>query len=44
MYDANLNGGPFDSADQRKQRIKIATQQELSLIIGKMSGIEARPY
>ncbi len=40
MREAINTGNVFDSAKQREQRIKIATQDELGLIISSMSGIE----
>ena len=40
MQKALDGGSVFESKDQRNQRIKIATQRELSLIIGSMNGID----
>jgi flagellar M-ring protein FliF len=40
LRDAINTGNVFDSAKQREERIKIAIQAELGLIISSMSGIE----
>ncbi|MGW8258191.1 MAG: hypothetical protein ACWGMZ_11950, partial [Thermoguttaceae bacterium] len=41
LRDALNNGNVFlESSKQREERMKVATQEELSLIISRMSGIE----
>lgn len=40
FLDDALQGSPFEGKHQREQRIKIAKQKELSLIIRSMEGIE----
>lgn len=37
---SNESGNPFVSSEERRERTKIALQEELALIIGRMPGIE----
>jgi len=37
---SNESGNPFVSSEERRERAKIALQEELALIIGRMPGIE----